>query len=97
MEQVEYEQTQDLVNHSTPDTPQSHQCRLAAQSVQQTDQLKHVLFGGEIGEDGKETIRSLSYNAIFAYVVKSHSRVEPTSEGSAFANRRAKARAQSHL
>ena len=28
-------------------------------------------MGGEIGEDGKETIRSLNYNAIFTYAVKS--------------------------
>ena len=27
-------------------------------------------MGGEIGEDGKETIRSLNYNAIFTYAVK---------------------------
>ena len=54
----------------TSDTPQSHQCGFIAQSVAQTDQLKHAAIGGEIEEDGKESIRAFSYNAVFTYAVK---------------------------
>ena len=67
---VEYEQTQDLVDIFTPDTPQSYQCGFIAQSVQQIDQLKHSVVGGQIEEDGKDTIISLSYNAIFTFAVE---------------------------
>ena len=51
-----YDQTPNLVDTFTPDTPQSHQCGFIAQSVEQLDQLKHAVVGGEIWEDGKETI-----------------------------------------
>ena len=70
LEPLEYDQTQDIVDQITPDTPQSHQCGFIAQSIEQIEQLKHAVAGGEIGEDGKETIRSLNYNAIFTYAVK---------------------------
>ena len=70
LEPIEYDQTQDIVDQITPDTPQSHQCGFIAQSIQQIEELKHVVAGGEIGEDGKETIISLNYNAIFTYAVK---------------------------
>ena len=70
LEPVEYDQTYNLVDHYTPDTPQSHQCGFIAQSVEQIDQLKHAVVGGEIGDDGKESIRALNYNAIFTYAVK---------------------------
>ena len=42
---------------------------LLAQSVQQIDELKHVVVGGEI-EDGLETHISLNYNVAYTYVVK---------------------------
>ena len=42
---------------------------LLAQSVQQIDELKHVVVGGEI-EDGLETHISLTYNVAYTYVVK---------------------------
>ena len=42
---------------------------LLAQSVQQLDELKHVVVGGEI-EDGLETHISLNYNVAYTYVVK---------------------------
>ena len=32
--------------------------------------MKHAVIGGEIGEDGKETIRCLNYNIVFTYAVK---------------------------
>ena len=70
LEPVEYDQTQDLVYNYMPDTPQSHQCGFIAQSVQQINQLTYAVVGGEIGEDGKETITSLNYNAILTYYVK---------------------------
>ena len=70
LEPVEYDQTQDLVDMYTPDTPQSHQCGFIARAVQQIDQLAYAVVGGEFGDDGKETVRSLNYNAILTYSVK---------------------------
>ena len=70
LEPVEYDQTYDLVDAYTPETPQSHQCGFIAQSVQQIDELKHAVVGGDIGEDGKESVRALNYNAVFTYAVK---------------------------
>ncbi|MFM7986535.1 MAG: tail fiber domain-containing protein [Candidatus Fonsibacter sp.] len=52
LEPVEYDQTVDLVEQYTTDTPQSHQCGIIAQSVQKNDELKHSVVGGDIGEDG---------------------------------------------
>ena len=69
-EPVEYDQTYDLVDQYNEDTPQSHQCGFIAQQVQQIEALRHAVFGGEVGEDGNETIRALNYNAIFSYAVK---------------------------
>ena len=70
LEPVAYEQTYSLVDQYTPDTPQSHQSGFIAQSVQQIDELKHAVIGGESGDDGKESLRGLNYNAVFAYAVK---------------------------
>ena len=61
LEPVEYDQTQDLVEEYTSDTPQSHQCGFIAQSVAQIDELKHAVIGGEIEKDGNESIRALNY------------------------------------
>ena len=68
---MEYGQTCDLVYHYTTDTPQSHQCCFIAQSVQTIPELKHAVVGGEVGEDGTESIRQLNYNVVFTYAVKS--------------------------
>ena len=70
LEPVEYDQTVDLIEQYTEDTPQFHQCGFIAQKVQQIEELKHVVVGGEIGEDGKDTIRGLNYNIVFTYAVK---------------------------
>ena len=70
MEPADNQQTQDLVDHFTPDTPQSHHCGFIAQQVQQTEEHRHAVVGGEISEDGKETIKSLNCNAILTYTVK---------------------------
>ena len=70
LEPIEYDQTQDLVDEYTSDTPQSHQCGFIAQSVAQIDKLKHAVIGGEVDDDGKESIRALNYNAVFTYAVK---------------------------
>ena len=70
LEPVEYDQTYDLVEHYTQETPQSHQCGFIAQSVEKIDELKYIVAGGEIGEDGKESLRGINYNAIFTYAVK---------------------------
>ena len=69
LEPVEYDQTYDLVDQYNEDTPQFHQCGFIAQQVQHIEALKHALFGGDVGEDGKETVRALNYNAIFTYSV----------------------------
>ena len=66
LEPVEYDQTHDLVDEYTANTPQSHQCGFIAQSVQSIDELKHAVVGGQVGDDGKESIGALHYNAIFA-------------------------------
>ncbi|MFM7983367.1 MAG: tail fiber domain-containing protein, partial [Candidatus Fonsibacter sp.] len=79
LEPVEYDQTYELVDQYTADTPQSHQCGFIAQSVETSDELKHAVVGGQVGNDGKESIRALNYNAIFTYAVKSNTRVEPNS------------------
>ncbi|MFM7990152.1 MAG: hypothetical protein ACKPKO_63635, partial [Candidatus Fonsibacter sp.] len=63
-------QTHDFVNQYTADHPQSHQCGFIAQSVQSIDDLKHAVVGGRVGDDGKESVRALSYNAICTYAVK---------------------------
>ena len=68
LELVEYDAVQDLVEQYTPDTLQYHQCGFIAQLSEQIDQLKHAVFGGEIGEYGKETIRSLNCNAKFIFL-----------------------------
>jgi len=70
LEPVEYDQTHCLVDQYTPDTPQSHQCGFIAQSVEKIYELKHACVGGEVGDYGKESIRSLNYNAVFTYAVK---------------------------
>ena len=70
LEPVEYDPTHDLVDQYTADTPQSHQCGFIAQSVQSIDELKHAVVGGQVGDDGKESVRALNYNAIFTYAVK---------------------------
>ena len=70
LEPVEYDQTFNLVEIYTPETPQSHQCGFIAQSVEKIEELKHIVEGGEIGEDGKESLRGINYNAIFTYAVK---------------------------
>ena len=86
LELVEYDQTFNLVENYTPETPQSHQCGFIAQSVEKIEELKHIVEGGKIGEDGKDTLRGINYNVIFTYAVKSHTRVEPNSEGATGAN-----------
>ena len=70
LEPCEYQQSQEIVERLTPDTPQSHQCGFIAQQVQQIEELRHAVVGGEIGDDGQESIRSLNYNAVFTYAVK---------------------------
>ncbi len=70
LEPVEYDQTCDLVDHYTADTPQSYQYGFISQSVQTIPELKHAVVGGEVGEDGTESIRQLNYNAVFTYAVQ---------------------------
>ena len=65
-----------------------------AQSVQTIAELKHAVVGGEVGEDGTESIRQLNS---FTYAVNNHTRVEPNSEGATGANTRATTIGQNHL
>ena len=67
LEPVEYDQTKDLTDSNTADTPQSHQCGVNAQSVQQIDKLKYAVVGGEIGEDVVESVSYVNYNVIFTH------------------------------
>ncbi|MFM7980054.1 MAG: tail fiber domain-containing protein, partial [Candidatus Fonsibacter sp.] len=67
LEPVEYDQTYNLVDEYTPETPQSHQSGFIAQSVQNINELKHTVEGGAVGEDGVDSIRTMNYNAIFTY------------------------------
>ena len=70
LEPVDYDQTVDLIEQYTEDTRQFHQCGFIAQQVQQIEEQKHAVVGGEIGEHGKEILRGLSYNTVFTYAVK---------------------------
>jgi len=70
LEPVEYDQTYDLVDTYTPETPQSHQSGFIAQSVERIAELKHAIVGGETGGDGQDTLRGINYNAVFTYAVK---------------------------
>ena len=70
LEPVEYDQTIDLIEQYTEDIPQFHQCGFIAQKVQHIEELKHAVVGGELGEDGKKTIKGLNYNIVFTYAVK---------------------------
>ena len=80
LQPVEYDQTYDLVAQYVEDTPQSHQCGIISQQVQQVEALKHAVFGGEVGEDGKETVRALNYNAVFTYAVSAFQEARSGSE-----------------
>ena len=60
LEPVEYDQTIDLIEQYTEDTPQFYQCGFIAQTVQQIEELSHPVVGGEIGEYGKDTSRGLN-------------------------------------
>ena len=63
LQPVEYDQTHDLTKKYTPDTAQSHQCGYIGQSVHQIEELKHAVVGGDVGEEGKDSINHLKYNA----------------------------------
>ncbi|MFM7987890.1 MAG: hypothetical protein ACKPKO_52115, partial [Candidatus Fonsibacter sp.] len=73
----------------------SHQSGFIAQSAPSIDELSHTVTGDEMGEDGKESLRALTYIALFAYAVGAIQ--EPNSEGSTGANRRVTITAQNHL
>ncbi|MFM7987407.1 MAG: hypothetical protein ACKPKO_49655, partial [Candidatus Fonsibacter sp.] len=57
----------------------------------------HAVVGGQVGDDGKESIRALNYHAIFTYAVKNNTRVEPNSEGSTGPHQRTTTTDQNHL
>ena len=97
LEPVEYDQTYDLVDQYTPDTPQSHQSRFIAQSVQQIDELKHTVIGGEMGEDSKESLCGLNYIAVFAYAVKAVQELSQTVQAQQVQIDELRAQLQNHL
>ena len=97
LEPVEYDQTHDLVDEYTVETPQSHQCGFIAQSVQQIDELRHVVVGGKVGEDGKESLRGLNYNAIFTYAVKAIQVLSQTAQAQQVQIDELQAQLQNHL
>ena len=55
--------------HYTVDTPQSYQCGFIAQQVQQIDALTYAVAGGEIDEQGQDTISYLNDISIFMHAV----------------------------
>ena len=59
-----------LIDQFATDTPQSHQSGVIAQAVEQIDELKASVIGGEIGNGGQETIRCLNYNVVFSYAAE---------------------------
>ena len=74
----------------TDDTPQSHQCGCIVEQAQATEELKYAVAGGEIDEQGKETIRYLNYNSIFTHAVKAIQELSDICEATARTDRRAK-------
>ena len=66
LELVEYDQTYDLVEHYTQETPQSHQCGFIAQSLEKIDELKYIVEACEIEEDRKESLRGIHYSAVLS-------------------------------
>ena len=50
--------------NTTKDTPQFHQCGFIAQSSQQIEELNHAVIGGEMSEQGQDTIRCFSYHEV---------------------------------
>ena len=54
LEPVEYDQTFDLVETYTPDTPQSHPCGIKLQSLQTTDELNYAVARRDNDEESNE-------------------------------------------
>ena len=65
--------------------------------MEKIEELKHIVEGGETGEDGKDSIRGINYNAIFTYAVKAIQELRQTIEGATGANKRATTTDQNHL
>ncbi|MFM7985262.1 MAG: tail fiber domain-containing protein, partial [Candidatus Fonsibacter sp.] len=80
LEPVVYDQTYDLVDQYTADTPQSRHCGFIAQSAQSIDELKHAVVGGQVGDDGKESVRAQLQRDIHVRR-ESYTIAEPSSEG----------------
>ena len=97
LEPVSYDQTFVFVGQYTPDTSQSQQGGFIAQAVGTSDELKHDVVSGQVGEDGTSSSRGLNYNAVFTYVAQVHRRGEPESEGATGANGRTTTTAQNHV
>jgi hypothetical protein len=97
LEPVEYDKHSTLREHYTPETLNLTNAVFIAQLAEKIEDLKHIVEGGEIGEDGKESLRGINYNAICTYAVKGNTRVEPNSEGATGANKRATTIVQNHL
>ena len=55
LETVDYDQTHNLLDLNTPDTPQAHQYGLKGQCVQEIEELYVSVIGGEVGDDGLDT------------------------------------------
>ena len=97
LEPVEYDQTHNLVDEYTVETPQSHQCGFIAQSVQQIDELRYTVVGGKVGEDGKESRRGLNYHLVLTYAVHAIQELSQNSKCATGATGRATTIPQHHL
>ena len=72
LEPVEYDQTHELADLVTPDTPQSRANPDAyrASKGAQHGKLEQDVVGIPFGEDGHASVTDLNYGAIFTYGVK---------------------------
>ncbi|MFM7980504.1 MAG: tail fiber domain-containing protein, partial [Candidatus Fonsibacter sp.] len=99
LEPVEYDQTNDLVDQYTSDTPQSRQCGFIAQSVQSIDELKtrSSRRSSWRRRQGVHQGSQRPRTQICTYAVKHNTGVEPNIEGATGANKRTTTIDQNHL
>ena len=60
LDTVDYDQTHDLLYAYTSDTPPVHHCGVKSQSVEEVNEQKRTVVGGEGGAYGKGTIMALT-------------------------------------
>ena len=89
LEPVEFDQTQCLIYHYTPESPQSHHCGFIAQSVHEIEELKHAVVGGEVDDDGKESIERTQLQCRIHLCSQGYTGATRNSKGATDSNKRA--------